>query len=324
MKIAVVIPCYKVTAHVGGLISRIGPEIDVIYCIDDACPDESGRYIQNNVSDPRVKVIFHDKNQGVGGAMVTGYKAALADKADIIVKLDGDGQMDPMLINAFTAPIAEGLCDYTKGNRFYRPDGLERMPLIRLIGNALLSFLTKLSSGYWQVFDPTNGYTAVHAAALTEVPLDKISKGYFFESDMLFRLNIAQAVVRDIPMTSVYEDEQSNLKIASVIPSFLCAHAKNFYKRIVYNYFLRDFSVASLELVLGAGFLLFGMVFGCIKWTEAADAGVTASAGTVMLSALPVLVGVQMLLSFLQFDMQVKSRIPIHKDLQRLSNAGKT
>ncbi len=321
MKIAVVIPCYKVTAHVGGLIPRIGPEVDAIFCVDDACPDESGRYIQNNVSDPRVKVIFHDKNQGVGGAMVTGYKAALADKADIIVKLDGDGQMNPAMIKAFTAPIAEGLCDYTKGNRFHRPDDLAGMPFIRLVGNALLSFLTKISSGYWHVFDPTNGYTAVHAAVLAEVPLEKISQGYFFESDMLFRLNIAQAVVRDIPMTAVYEDEQSNLKIGAVIPSFLCSHAKNFYKRIVYNYFLRDFSVASLELVAGTAFLLFGLIFGCIKWNEAADMGVTASAGTVMLSALPVLVGVQMLLSFLQFDMQARARPPIHKDLVRISQA---
>lgn len=321
MKIAVVIPCYKVIPHVGTLITRIGPEVNAIYCVDDACPDESGRYIQNKVNDPRVKVIFHDKNQGVGGAMVTGYKAALADKADIIVKLDGDGQMDPAMIKAFTAPIAEGLCDYSKGNRFHRPDDLAKMPFVRLVGNAMLSFLTKLSSGYWQVFDPTNGYTAVHAAALGEVPLDKISKGYFFESDMLFRLNTAQAVVRDIPMTAVYEDEQSNLKIGAIIPSFLCSHVKNFYKRIVYNYFLRDFSVASVELVLGTAFILFGLIFGSIKWNETAQAGVTASAGTVMLSALPVLIGVQMLLSFLQFDMQARSRPPIHHDLMRLPKA---
>lgn len=195
------------------------------------------------------------------------------------------------------------------------------MPRIRLIGNALLSFLTKLSSGYWHVFDPTNGYTAIHGAVLRELPLDKISKGYFFESDMLFRLNITQAVVRDIPMRAVYEDEQSNLNIRAIIFNFLSKHTRNFYKRIFYSYFLRDFSIASIQLMLGTAFLLFGLIFGSVKWWLAAEEGVTASAGTVMLSALPVLIGVQMILSFLQFDMQGKVRPPIHKDLTRLAQA---
>jgi len=321
MKIAVVIPCYKVTAHIGKLIPQIGADVTAIYCVDDACPDKSGDFIKKNINDTRVKVLYNETNQGVGGAMITGYRAALADNMDIIVKLDGDGQMDPALIPAFTAPISEGLCDYTKGNRFHKLDDLEDMPRIRLIGNALLSFLTKLSSGYWHVFDPTNGYTAIHGAVLRELPLEKISKGYFFESDMLFRLNITNAVVRDIPMRAVYEDEQSNLNIRAIVFNFLAMHAKNFYKRIFYSYFLRDFSIASIQLLLGIAFMLFGLIFGSVKWWLAAEEGVTASAGTVMLSALPVLIGVQMILSFLQFDMQSKVRPPAHKDLTRLAQA---
>lgn len=321
MKIAVVIPCYKVTAHIAKLIPQIGASVSAIYCVDDGCLDKSGDFIKKNCTDPRVKILYNDSNQGIGGAMVTGYRAALADNMDIIVKLDGDGQMDPALIPAFTAPISEGLCDYTKGNRFHRLDDLEKMPRVRLIGNALLSFLTKLSSGYWHVFDPTNGYTAIHGAVLREVPLEKIDRGYFFESDMLFRLNLAQALVRDIPMRAVYEDEQSNLKIGAIVPKFLAAHARNLYKRIFYSYFLRDFSIASLQLVLGLLLFGFGLIFGTLKWWQGAEAGITASAGTVMLSALPVLIGVQMILSFLQFDMQGKIRPPAHKDLVRLAQA---
>ena len=324
MKIAVVIPCYKVTGSISGLIPRIANDIAAIYCVDDACPDESGKFIEKNCDDSRLKILYNETNQGVGGAMITGYREALKDGCDIIVKLDGDGQMDPALITAFTAPIIEGLCDYTKGNRFYRPEDLEKMPLIRLIGNALLSFMTKLSSGYWHVFDPTNGFTAIHGAVLREIPLDKISKDYFFESDMLFRLNIAHAVVRDIPMRALYADETSNLRIGKVVGKFLAKHIRNFYKRIVYSYFLRDFSLASLELVAGLILFLFGMIFGLNEWQKAIDEGRTASAGTVMLSALPVLIGVQMLLSFLQFDMQGKNRPPIHKDLTRIAGSKTT
>lgn len=314
-KIAVVIPCFRVRQHIGDVLNRIPQEVWRIYCIDDCCPEDSGSFIAQTNSDPRIRVLRHDRNQGVGGAVLTGYKAAIDEGADIVVKIDGDGQMDPRLTPCFVRPILEGACDYTKGNRFYRPDDVRAMPGMRFFGNAVLSFLTKLSTGYWNIFDPTNGYTAIHTAILKELPLDKISHGYFFESDMLFRLNTIQAVVRDVPMRAVYDTEESSLSIKKIVVPFLKGHLRNLGKRIVYNYFLRNFSIASLELLLGIPLFAFGLVFGLCQWLGSADAGIPATAGTVMLSALPVLVGTQFLLSFLQFDIEATPRTPIHPSL---------
>ena len=184
--VAVVIPSYKVTRHILGVIAGIGPEITRIYVVDDKCPDNSGDFVSANCRDPRVTVVRHEQNQGVGGAVMSGYRAAIADGASVIVKVDGDGQMDGALIPAFIAPILAGEADYTKGNRFFNLEQIGSMPPMRLFGNAMLSLLTKLSSGYWDLFDPTNGFTAIHADAARFLPFDKISKRYFFESDMLF------------------------------------------------------------------------------------------------------------------------------------------
>nr|WP_313658713.1 glycosyltransferase family 2 protein [Achromobacter ruhlandii] len=170
-RIAVVIPSYKVTRHILGVIASIGPECNRIYVVDDACPDGSGRYVEENCQDPRVRVIFHEKNKGVGGAVITGYRAAIEEDQDIVVKIDGDGQMDPTLLPDFVEPIVSGEADYTKGNRFYDLEEIHGMPKIRLIGNAVLSFMAKFSSGYWDLFDPTNGYTAVHVNVLRRLPL---------------------------------------------------------------------------------------------------------------------------------------------------------
>jgi dolichol-phosphate mannosyltransferase len=189
--LSVVIPCYKVTRHIMGVIESIPPIVERIYAVDDCCPDKSGEYIKAHNKDPRVRILAHEKNEGVGGAVMTGYKAAIADAMFIAIKIDGDGQMNPMLIPDFIEPIINGEADYTKGNRFYNLEEIHQMPKVRLIGNAVLSLMNKLSSGYWDVFDPTNGYTAIHVDVLGRLPFDKISKRYFFESDMLFRLNWA-------------------------------------------------------------------------------------------------------------------------------------
>lgn len=246
MRIAVAVPCYKVTQHVLGVINAIGPEVEAIYAVDDACPAGSGRFIEENNTDPRVRVLYNPENRGVGGAIVTAYKAAIADGMDIVVKIDGDGQMDPSLLPLFVRPLLRHQADYTKGNRFYRPESVQDMPPVRLFGNAVLSFMTKLSCGYWNVMDPTNGYTAVRTCVLAELPLDKLESRYFFETDMLFRLNTVRAVVKDVPMDSVYADEESNLKIGKVLPEFLRKHASRLWRRYVYNYLVRDFNVGTL------------------------------------------------------------------------------
>ncbi len=313
--VAVVIPCYRVTAHVLQVIAAVGPEVHRIFVVDDACPDGSGALVQAQCTDPRVKVYFHESNQGVGGAVMTGYKAAMADDMDIIVKVDGDGQMAPALIPYFIAPILKGQADYTKGNRFYDLTHIGQMPRIRLFGNMVLSFMAKLSSGYWNLFDTTNGFTAIHAKAARRIAFDKVSQRYFFETDLLFRLNIIRAVVIDIPMDASYGSEKSNLQASRVLGEFFVKHLRNFAKRVVYNYFLRDMTAASLELVLGLCALTFGIVFGGVHWIQGLATDIPTPLGTIMLAALPTMLGLQMLLAFVAFDVANVPRRPIHVDL---------
>ncbi|KPW56871.1 MULTISPECIES: glycosyltransferase family 2 protein [Pseudomonas syringae group genomosp. 2] len=310
--IGVVIPCYKVKSHILSVISGIGKEVDKIYVVDDCCPDGSGSIVEQMCNDPRVKVIMCPVNQGVGGAVMTGYEAAILDDVDVIVKVDGDGQMDPMLIPDFVLPILNGNADYTKGNRFFDLEEIRQMPKIRLFGNAALSFLTKLSSGYWDLFDPTNGYTAIHSEIAKHLPVKKISKRYFFETDILFRLNTLRAVVIDIPMDAKYEDEVSNLKISKIVGEFLVKHMRNMGKRIFYNYYLRDMSLASIELPLGILMVLLGTIFGISHWVQSLDSGIPTSAGTVMLSALPIILGTQFILAFIGSDIQSIPRRALH------------
>ena len=311
--VAVVIPSYRVCDQVLGVVGGIGPEVERIYVVDDCCPNGSGELVRLRCDDPRVTVLQHDENQGVGGAVITGYRAALADGVEIIVKVDGDGQMDPSLIPDFLAPIVAGEADYVKGNRFFNPEDVRAMPKGRLVGNAILSFMTKLSSGYWDLFDPTNGYTAIHAEVAGHLRLDKISKGYFFETEMLFRLNTLRAVVVDLPMNARYGDEYSNLKVSRIAGEFLVKHVRFLFKRIGYNYYLRDFSLASIQLPLGLLLLLFGVGFGGYQWVESARAGLLTPAGTVMLAAMPLLVGIQLVLAFIGHDIASVPRRPIQR-----------
>lgn len=321
-RIAVVIPCYKVTQHVIDVIQGIGPEVSMIYVIDDACPDESGKLVTNSCQDRRVKVIWHKQNLGVGGAVMTGYREAINDGAEVIVKIDGDGQMDSDLISSMVEPILAGQADYTKGNRFFNLEELRNMPKVRLFGNAVLSFMTKLSSGYWDLFDPTNGYTAIHANVARHLPFQKISCRYFFETDILFRLNTLRAVVIDVPMDAVYGNEVSNLRISKIMGEFIFKHIRNFLKRIFYNYYLRDMSLASIELPLGILLILAGTFFGLYHWFESAHEGAATPAGTVMLAALPILMGLQLVMAFIGYDIASVPTKPRH-GMFRLRNVPK-
>jgi len=311
--IAVVIPSFCVSKSILDVISSIGGEVHSIYVIDDACPDKTGDLVEHECQDERVRVIRHDNNQGVGGAMVTGYKAALANGADIVVKIDGDGQMDPALIGRFIRPVIEGKADYSKGNRFWKIESLLQMPLLRKIGNALLSFISKISSGYWNIMDPTNGYTAIHRSALSALPLDKLNKGYFFESDMLFRLGTIRAVVRDIPMDAVYAHETSHLSITKVIMQFIPLHTACLIKRVLYTYFIRDFSIASVEMLAGLALVLFGGIFGADAWATSIATGKVATTGTVMISVLPLIIGFQLLLNALNYDIANVPTLPLQE-----------
>ena len=315
LQVTVVIPCYRERGHILDVLARIPPEVARIICVDDACPDKTGALVEEKNNDPRVAVIVNEHNEGVGGATKRGYLAALEAGADIIVKLDGDGQMDPALIPGLVAPIVEGYADYTKGNRFFSVENTASMPRYRIIGNIALSFVSKFSSGYWHVFDPNNGFTAIHSAALRLVPLSKISDDYFFESDMLFRLNTLRAVVVDIPMLAIYADEESHLRIREAFPIFAAKHVGNFVKRIFYSYFLRSFSVASIQWILGPALFIFGTIFGVYQWHLSNVAATPSTAGTVMLAALPVIIGLQFILAAIDFDVKSSPRVPLHKVL---------
>lgn len=232
-RIAVVIPCYLVAAHVLPLIERIGIEVGWIIAVDDARPEHSGDVIEQACHDPRVTVLRHVENQGVGGAVMTGYIAARALPAEVVVKLDGDGQMDPNLVPALVAPLLRGRADYVKGNRFYRLANVSAMSAVRLFRNAVLSFMTTLSSGYWQLFDPTNGFTAIHRSLLRELDQEHIAKRYFFESDLLYHLNQLRAVVMEMPMKAAYAGEGSSLRPARMIWPFLRGNLRNFARRLL-------------------------------------------------------------------------------------------
>jgi dolichol-phosphate mannosyltransferase len=310
--VAAVIPCYRVKRHVLGVLAAVPPGCDRIFVVDDGCPERTGEWVERECRDPRVRVLRHQRNEGVGAATITGYRAALEAGATVIVRLDGDGQMDPALIPRLVRPIEAGEADYAKGNRFFELEGLRAMPRLRLVGNSLLSFASKLSSGYWNIFDPTNGFTAIHAEVLRRLPLERLSRGFFFESDLLFRLGVLRAVVCDVPMRAVYGDEESSLRIRSVAGEFARKHAGNTLKRIFYNYYLRNFNIASIEIALGLPLLLFGSWVGITRWAEGSALNLPSTSGTVMLAALPVIVGVQLVLAFLNYDLQNIPRDVLH------------
>lgn len=311
-RIAVVVPCHRVRQHILEVIDDVPAVVWRIYVVDDACPEQSGRYVEQECRDPRVQVLFNEFNLGVGGAVMAGYQRAVADGADVVVKMDGDGQMAGAALPQLVGPILRGDADYTKGNRFYDLAQIGRMPKLRIFGNAMLSFMTKISSGYWDVFDPTNGYTAIHAKVVAKLPLRKISRRYFFETDMLFRLNIVRAVVVDVPMDARYGAETSNLRISKILFDFLFKHLRNTFKRVFYNYFLRDLSLASIELAFGALFVVAGGMMGLAFWSESFRTGVPTGAGSVMLSALQIIVGIQLLLGFLAYDIAAVPKRAVH------------
>jgi dolichol-phosphate mannosyltransferase len=320
--VSVVIPCFRAYAHILDVIAGIGPGVTRIYIVDDACPEGTGTLVERECRDPRVVVVRNGHNLGVGGAVMAGYRAAIDDGAGVIVKMDGDGQMDPALLPYLIGPIMAGEADYTKGNRFWDLSQIRSMPAVRRVGNLILSFMAKGSTGYWDIFDPTNGYTAIHATVAERLPFAQISNRYFFETDLLFRLNTLRAVVVDVPMDARYGDESSNLKIGSVLPEFAVKHIRNLLKRLAYNYFLRDLSLASLELVAAIVLLAFGVVFGGLHWLDAARTGEATPIGTVMIASIAVVSGLQFLLAFLGHDISSVPRSPLHRLLARRGQAG--
>lgn len=316
LKIAVVIPAYRVERDIQAVLCGLPQYIKHIIVVDDASPDSTADLVAASAKkDQRITLIRHEKNQGVGGAMVSGFRKALEAGAQIVVKLDGDGQMDPAHIPALVMPLVEGKADYAKGNRFRDFQSLQQMPLIRRIGNLGLSFLTKAATGYWNVFDPTNGYFSIRAEVLAQLPLEKIDKGYFFETSMLSHLYLLDAFVMDVTIPARYGGEISNLSIRRAMVEFPIKLIRTTLRRMVLKYFIFDFSMISIYILSGVPLLLFGLIFGITKWIQYAKLGIAAPTGTVILPTLSVILAIQILLSAIEIDLNAAPRKAISKAL---------
>lgn len=300
---AVVIPSYKAGKHLATVINGLPVLIDHIIVVDDKCPEHSGDIAREiGKVDQRITVLTHEINQGVGGAVVTGYKKALELNCDIVVKMDADDQMDPTYLPELIKPVAEGKAGYAKGNRFVDFNALRAMPKFRLIGNSALSFMVKACSGYWNMMDPTNGYTAISRNVLEKINLDSLAKRYFFETDMLIRLNIQNAVVKDVPIPARYGDEESSLSIRHTMSRFPVLLIKGLIKRFVLKYLIYDFNMASVYTLVGFPMLLWGLFYGLYKWTDNIINNAASPTGTIMLSVLPLILGTQFIIAAINID----------------------
>lgn len=300
-KIAVVIPAYNVEETIVKVIMGIPKTVENIIVVNDASRDDTANKVKS-VKDKRVTLINHTKNMGVGGALLSGYSYALGLGVDIVVKLDGDDQMDAKFIPGLVEPILNGQADYTKGNRFLHPVALKRMPIGRKISNLGLTFLSKIASGYWNIFDPANGYTAIASSKLASLDPKKIARNYFFETSMLCELRKINAVVMDISMPAIYQNERSSVKVPREIFVFSTNLIARIFDRLFSRYFLYDFTAVSLFLIAGTLLCIFGFVWGIVKWFNPPQIGVPATTGTVLIAVLPIILGFQLLIQAISLD----------------------
>jgi glycosyltransferase involved in cell wall biosynthesis len=301
--IAVVIPAYRAAAHIRSVLAGIPDFVSYIVVVDDCGPDETAEIVRA-WDDDRVHLVSHQVNQGVGGATLTGYDAAVTLGAEVIVKMDSDDQMDPTHMLPLIAPVAAGRADYAKGNRFIHTRELRSMPLLRRVGNTGLSFLAKIASGYWGLFDPTNGYTAIHASVVRRMNRDNIDKRYFFETSMLIELSLIRAVIEDVYIPARYSDEISSLSSWNSLVTFPRRLLRGFLYRLYVQYIVRDFNAFSLFLIVGLLLSAFGTAWGGYHWVQSAIHDTPASTGTVMLAVVPIILGLQLLLQAVTLDIQ--------------------
>ncbi|MBV0894320.1 glycosyltransferase family 2 protein [Microbacterium sp. NC79] len=300
--IAAVVPAYREEKMIAKVITTMPSFVDHIVIVDDCSPDGTSDAVRA-VNDPRVTLIRHEVNKGVGGAIITAHRAALDLGADVNVVMAGDAQMDPHYLPDLLNKVTDDGYGFAKANRFYGPESFKGMPGHRVFGNVVLSFMTKLSSGYWNLFDPQNGYTAVRTEVLKRIDLSSVAERYSFENDLLIKLNILQVSATDVPIPAVYGEEVSSIKLRKVVPELLNRLTVGYWSRIWYRYVLWSFS--PIALLLFGGLLMTGIGVGISIWVIFQIASsVVATAATVMLAALPLMIGIQMLLTSLQLDIQ--------------------
>ena len=315
LNVAGVVPAYNEERSIAQTLATIPDYVRWIIVVDDASSDQTPRLIDEAASrDPRIVTIRHLKNRGLGAGMVEGYQKALELNAGIVVKMDGDGQMSPDDLPALLAPLATSQADYTKGNRFRDFQMLRKMPVVRRMGNMVLSFLTKAGVGYWHLFDPCNGYVAIRGDVLRQLPLDSVGRSFFFETSMLAQLYLAGAVVKDVPMSARYGDETSHLSIHRVLWEFPGRLLGCFTRRILLKCFLYDFSMQSLYLLATLFFLGLGTVYGGYHWVWFAMHGQGAPTGTVVLSSMLIVLGFQLLLAAIGEDLRAVPREPLGRN----------
>jgi len=301
--IAAVVPAYQTAETIQAVVGQMPACVDWIIVVDDASSDGSGAALEQ-LNDPRLVYLRHEHNQGVGGAMITGFRRALELDADLVAKVDGDGQMDCRFLETFARAAIVHNCDYVKANRFGHLRDLGAMPKARLYGNIGLTFLTKFASGYWNVFDPQNGYVMISRRALRRLDLDRLDRGYFFENSMLINLNIIKARIAEIYLPARYGDETSSMRLHRILVTFPLKLMRGFLYRVYQKYVFRSVSPVAILLFCGLLLMAWGVLWGARAWYLSIASGVAATTGTVVLALLPLLVGWSSVLQAVVFDVQ--------------------
>ena len=302
-RVAVVVPAYDEEGLIGETLASIPEFVDRIYVVDDHSGDGTAARARE-VGDPRVEVIVHDRNEGVGAAIVSGYRRALAEGVDVTCVMAADGQMDPADLEPIAGAVARGEVEYAKANRLFTGQAWKLMPRHRYLGNAVLSMLTKIASGYWHVADSQSGYTAISREQLERLDLDRIYPRYGFPNDMLVHLNVWNARVRDIPSRPIYgHGERSGIRLWRVIPSIAWLLLKRFFWRLREKYVIRDFHPLVFFYVLGILLTVAGLVLGAVE-TILRLKGNELTTPTIVLVALLLISGSQFTLFAMWFDME--------------------
>lgn len=312
VNVVAVIPAYNEAKHIGDVLRSLPSFLRSIIVVNDCSRDETAAVVQQVAAeDPRVILVNHETNQGVGGAMVSGFRKALELEAQLVVKLDGDGQMDPTYLRELLQPLLMGEADFAKGNRFHDFRALARMPLLRRAGNMGLSFLTKAAVGYWNCFDPCNGYVAIRGEILAALPLESLHRSYFFETSLLAQLYLLGAVIRDVPMPAIYGNEVSHLSITRVLCEFPPKLLHCLVRRLVLKNFIYDFSMETVFLLAGLPLLCLGVLYGGWNWWHYMLINLPAPTGTVVIPAMLIILGFQLVLSALGEDLRAVPRHPL-------------
>lgn len=309
--IAVVVPCYNESLLLGRVIETMPPFVDRIFVVDDKSLDDTAAVVQRYVqADPaRVVLLRHQVNQGVGGAIASGYKAALAESMDVTAVMAGDAQMDPAELESIVGPVIKGECDYTKGNRLFSGEAWNLIPRMRYLGNAMLSLLTKIASGYWHVADSQSGYTAIGLNALRTIDWDRMYKRYGQPNDLLVRLNIHEFRVRDIPIRPIYGiGEKSGIRPLRMIPGLAILLHRLFWYRMVQKYVIRDFHPLLFFYIAGAALFPSGLIFGCyLVWLRLVSGPIAAT--SALFAMFLFMSGLQFLLFAMWMDMDYNKNL---------------